>query len=72
MESDFLAAGWQSDGTDFFINEPKAYSRRWYSRKFKKAGLRYEVEVSPSGQIVSTAGSFEAGIYPKSPYFAEG
>ena len=50
------------DGTDFRINEPKPFSRKWFSHKFRGAGLRYEVAVAiQSGHIVWTNGPFPAG-----------
>lgn len=60
------------DGTDFQINEPKPFSSRWYSHKFKSAALRYEIAVSLAGEIVSIAGAFEAGAYPDLKIFRKG
>lgn len=52
------------DGTDLRIQEPKSYERKWYSHKFKSAGLRYEIGISvTSGQIVWVHGPFPAGEY---------
>lgn len=31
------------DGVDFKINEPAPFSAKWFSHKFKAAGLRYEI-----------------------------
>ena len=33
------------DGIDFRINEPKPFSKKWYSHKFHGPGLRYEIGV---------------------------
>ena len=50
------------DGTDYRINKPKPFSKKWFSHKFKGAGLRYEVAVAiQSGHIVWTNGPFPAG-----------
>ena len=53
------------DGTDFRIREPQEFSSRWFSRKFKGPGLRYEVAVSINGgDIVHTNGPFPCGAWP--------
>ena len=53
------------DGTDFRIQEPKQFSSRWFSHKFKGPGLRYEVAVSINGgDIVHTNGPFPCGSWP--------
>lgn len=50
------------DGTDFRIAEN---GRTFYSHKFKKSGLRYEVAISIiSGDIVWINGPFECGKWP--------
>ena len=50
------------DGTDFSIQE---YGRKFYSHKFKKSGLRYEVGVSIiKGEIVWVNGPYECGLWP--------
>ena len=52
------------DGTDFWICEPKPFTKDFYSHKFAKAGLRYEVGVCiQTGLIVWINGSFAAGKY---------
>ena len=33
------------DGTDFRILEPSPFDPKWYSHKFKGAGVRYEVGI---------------------------
>jgi len=58
------------DGTDFQIQEPKredgkkGVDKRWYSHKFKGAGLRYEIAVAIySDHIVWVNGPFPCGDY---------
>ena len=52
------------DGTDFWICEPKRFAKDFYSHKFAKAGLRYEVGVCiQTGLIVWIYGPFAAGKY---------
>lgn len=53
------------DGVDFPINEPTPFSSKWYSHKFKAAGLRYEVGLCMrTGEIVWAYGSFPCGDWP--------
>jgi hypothetical protein len=53
------------DGTDFRILEPAPFNPKWFSHKFKGAGVRYEVAVSIStGWIVWVNGPFPCGDYP--------
>jgi DDE superfamily endonuclease len=53
------------DGTDCPIQEPTEFSGRWYSHKFKGAGLRYEIGVClQTGWIVWKNGPYPAGSYP--------
>jgi hypothetical protein len=53
------------DGTDFAINEPSPFSRKWFSHKFRGAGLRYEVGLNiRTGDIVWAFGGFPCGEYP--------
>lgn len=59
-------------GTDFAINEPTPFDRKWYSHKLKRAAVRYEIAVSISGNIVWFNGPFEAGLYPDVKIFKEG
>lgn len=55
------------DGVDFKINEPTPFDKKWYSHKFKRAGLRYEIGISlVSGNIVWVHGGFPCGDYPDS------
>ena len=52
------------DGTDFLICEPKSFAKDFYSHKFAKAGLRYEVGVCiQTGLIVWINGPLAAGKY---------
>ena len=52
------------DGTDFLICEPKPFAMDFYSHKFAKAGLRYEVGVCiQTGLIVWINGPFAVGKY---------
>lgn len=52
------------DGTDFRISNQKPFWKGWFSFKFKKAGLRYEVAISiQSGEIVWIYGPFPAGRF---------
>ena len=53
------------DGTDCRIYEPNPFNRKWFSHKFKKAGLRYEVAVCiKTGDIVWINGPFPCGRWP--------
>jgi hypothetical protein len=53
------------DGTDCPINEPTPFSSRWYSHKFKGAGVRYEIGIAiQSGYIVWKNGPYPCGTYP--------
>ena len=57
------------DGTDFKINEPWPFTtevnKKWYSHKFKHAGVRYEVAISIlTGYIVWIHGPFPCGLMP--------
>ena len=52
------------DGTDFWICEPKPFAKDFYSHKFAKAGLCYEVGVCiQTGLTVWINGPFVAGKY---------
>ena len=53
------------DGTDCPICEPSPFSPRWYSHKFHKAGLRYEVGICiETGEIVWVFGGYACGDWP--------
>ena len=50
------------DGTDFPINEPSPFNRKWKSHKFGHAGLRYEIGICiQTGWIVWVNGPYPAG-----------
>lgn len=52
------------DGVDFKIDEPKPFSRLWYSHKFKP-GLRYEIGLNiRAGHIVWSFGGYPCGEFP--------
>ena len=60
------------DGTDFRIQEPTPFSKRWYSHKFNGPGLRYEVAISiDKDGILWTNGPFPAGQYPDIKIFRQ-
>lgn len=53
------------DGTDFRINEPTPFNKKWFSHKFKSAGIRYEIGISiVMGEIVWASGGFPCGEWP--------
>lgn len=63
------------DGTDFLCHPPNDGSSRrsWYSHKFKKPAVRYELGVSiQSGDIVWVNGPWRAGSYPDISIFRLG
>lgn len=52
------------DGTDFLIEEPAHFNKKWYSHKFKGPGLRYEIGVCiQTGWLVWVHGPFPCGRY---------
>jgi hypothetical protein len=52
------------DGTDCPIVEPSPFDSKWFSHKFRGAGLRYEVGVCiQTGNIVWVNGPFPAGTW---------
>ena len=54
------------DGTDFWICEPKPFTKDFYSHKFVKAGSHYEVGVCiQTGLIVWINEPFAAGKYQR-------
>lgn len=66
------------DGTDCPIQEPKrgdgkkGIDKKWYSVKFKGAGLRYEIAVAIySDNIVWLNGPFPCGAYPDLKIYKE-
>ena len=53
------------DGTDFRIREPHPFNKKWFSKKFRGPGLRYEVGVCiQTGWIVWINGPFPCGEWP--------
>jgi hypothetical protein len=53
------------DGTDFPIEEPESFDRKWYSHKFKGPGLRYEIGLNIyNANIVWAMGGFPCGLWP--------
>lgn len=53
------------DGTDFRIQEPKPFDKKYYSHKFHGPGLRYEVGLSiRTGEIVWANGGVPCGDWP--------
>lgn len=61
------------DGTDCRIREPAPFDSKWYSHKFKGAGLRYEIGLSiSSGSIVWVHGPFACGAFPDVSIFRLG
>jgi len=52
------------DGADFRIQEPYPFDPKWFSHKFKAAGVRYEVGVCIlSGEIVWVNGPHPCGSW---------
>ena len=52
------------DGTDFRIQEPTCFDRKWFSHKFKGPGLRYDVAICiKTGDIVGYHGPFPCGSH---------
>lgn len=52
------------DGTDFRIREPQPFDPKWYSHKYHKAGLRYEVGICiRTGWICWINGPYAAGSW---------
>ncbi|KAH9146589.1 hypothetical protein AeRB84_009541, partial [Aphanomyces euteiches] len=53
------------DGTDFAIQEPKPFDKKWWSHKLNRAALRYEVGICiRTGCIVWVHGGKPAGEWP--------
>lgn len=53
------------DATDCKIYEPNPFDPKWFSHKFKHAGLRYEIGLSlRKGYIVWAFGGFPCGAWP--------
>ena len=50
------------DGVDFPIYEARPFDPKWYSHKFKRAGMRYDVGVGINcGKICWHSGGFRCG-----------
>ena len=61
------------DGSDFRIGEPSPFSEKWFSHKFRGAGLRYEMGISVAcGDIVWVNGPFPCGSYHDLQIFRSG
>lgn len=53
------------DGVDFRIREPIPFNKKWFSHKFKAAGIRYEIGISiETGEIVWASGGLPCGEWP--------
>ncbi|XP_045034955.1 uncharacterized protein LOC116930552 [Daphnia magna] len=53
------------DGTDFPILEPTEFDPKWFSHKFRGAGLRYEIGLCiRTGNIVWAHGGYPCGEWP--------
>ena len=69
----FLGCHISFNGTDCRICEPAPFSPRWYSHKFKAAGVRYEIVISIwSASIVSAVGSYPCGEFSDVKIFRKG
>ena len=50
------------DGVDFEVYEPNPFNKKWYSHKFNRAGLRYEIGICiNTGHICWIGGGIRAG-----------
>lgn len=53
------------DGVDCRIEEPQPFNKKWFSHKFKAAGIRYEIGISiVEAEIVWASGGFPCGEWP--------
>lgn len=53
------------DGTDFPIEEPQPFNKKWYSHKFHGPGVRYEIGLAiATGYIVWASGGLPCGEWP--------
>jgi hypothetical protein len=53
------------DGTDFPINEPVPFDKKWFSHKFHGPGVRYEIGLAiGTGDIVWASGGLPCGEWP--------
>ena len=61
------------DDTDFKIQQPQIFDKKWFSHKFKGPGLRYEVALNiQTGDIVWSHGPFPPGAYTDLAIFLQG
>lgn len=61
-EKKYFGCALSVDCTDCLINEPYPFDTKWFSHKFKSAGLRYEIALTiHSGNISWVSGPFAAG-----------
>ena len=61
------------DGTDFKIQQPQIFDKKWFSHKFKGPGLRYEVALNiQTGDIVWSHGPFPPGAHTDLAIFLQG
>jgi len=60
------------DGTDFDINEPGPWNKKWYSHKHNGPGLRYEIGLALfSNQVVWYSGPHPCGTFSDLKIFQE-
>ena len=65
LEESFQGCYISVDGIDCPIYERYPLDKCLYSRKFKRAGLRYEIEVcATTGEVVWVHGPFQYGSFP--------
>ena len=61
------------DGVDFDSNEPMPFNKRWFSRKLKTAGIRYDLGLSiRSSDIVWVSRGFPCREWPDVKIAREG
>ena len=78
MENKFLADNGSAckmmvDGTNFKINQPKNFKKKWFSHKSRGAGLSYEVALNiQTGDIVWSYGPFPPGAHTDLAIFLQG
>ena len=52
------------DGTNFRINEPTPFSKVWFDKKTRSAGIKYEVAISiRGGDILHIHGPFAGSVH---------
>ena len=78
MENRFLADNGSAckmsvDGTDFKINQPQNFEKKWFSHKFRGPAVRYEVALNiQTGDIVWSHGPFQPGEHTDLAIFLQG